>query len=44
MSPELIATLKNLHADGVPEDEIEALAARLTVRAGLRVVAGGGCA
>lgn len=42
MSPELIATLKNLHADGVPEDELDALAARLTVRAGLRVVAGGG--
>lgn len=41
MSPELIATLKSLHADGVPEDQLEALAARLTVRAGLRVVAGG---
>jgi hypothetical protein len=41
MSPELLATLKSLHADGVPEDQLEALAARLTVRAGLRVVAGG---
>jgi hypothetical protein len=41
MSPELLATLKGLHADGVPEDQLEALAARLTVRAGLRVVAGG---
>ena len=41
MSPELIATLKSLHTDGVPEDQLESLAARLTVRAGLRVVAGG---
>lgn len=41
MSPELIATLKSLHADGVPEDQLQALAARLTVRSGLRVVAGG---
>ena len=41
MSPELLGTLKNLHPDGVPEPEIDALAARLTVRAGLRVVGGG---
>ena len=41
MSPELLGTLKNLHQDGVPETEIDALAARLTVRAGLRVVGGG---
>lgn len=41
MSPELIGTLKSLHTDGVPEDQLESLAARLTVRAGLRVVAGG---
>lgn len=42
MSAELVGSLKALHADGVPEDELDALAARLTVRAGLRVVAGGG--
>lgn len=41
MSPELIGTLKGLHADGVPEDQMQALAARLTVRSGLRVVSGG---
>lgn len=41
MSPELIATLKALHAEGVPEDQLPALVDRLTVRAGLRVVAGG---
>ena len=41
MSPELLGTLKGLHLDGVPDDQIDALAARLTVRAGLRVVAGG---
>lgn len=40
MSPELVATLKGLHPDGVPEAELDALAARLTVRAGLRVVGG----
>lgn len=41
MSPELLATLKSLHPEGgVPEDQIKALAARLTVRAGLRVVGG----
>lgn len=41
MSPELLATLKNLHPAGVPEDQLGVLAERLTVRAGLRVVAGG---
>ena len=41
MNSELVATLRSLHADGVPEDELDALQARLTVRAGLRVVAGG---
>lgn len=42
MSPELVATLRSLHADGVPEDQLEALHARMTVRTGLRVVAVGG--
>lgn len=42
MSPELVATLKHLHPEGVPEDQLESLKDRLTVRAGLRVVAGGG--
>jgi len=41
MSPELVATLKGLHPEGVPVTELDALAARLTVRAGLRVVGGG---
>ena len=41
MSPELVGTLKGLHPDGVPETELDALVARLTVRAGLRVVGGG---
>ena len=41
MSPELVATLKSLHPSGVPEDQEDALVARLTVRAGLRVVGGG---
>lgn len=40
MSPELVGTLKGLHPDGVPEDQIDALVARLAVRAGLRVVGG----
>lgn len=42
MNPELIGTLKNLYADGVPEDQLDALQARLSVRSGLRMVAGGG--
>jgi hypothetical protein len=41
MSPELLATLKSLHPDTVPEDQLPALKDRLTVRAGLRVVNGG---
>ncbi len=41
MSPELIGTLKSLHPEGVPEEQLDDLAARLTVRAGLRVVGGG---
>lgn len=42
MSADLVATLKHLHPDGVPEDQLPSLKDRLTVRAGLRVVAGGG--
>lgn len=41
MSPELLGTLKSLHPDGVPEADMDALAVRLNVRAGLRVVNGG---
>lgn len=41
MSPELLGTLKHLHPDGVPEDALDDLVQRLTVRAGLRVVGGG---
>lgn len=41
MTPELVATLKALHPDGVPEAELPAIAARLQVRSGLRVVGGG---
>lgn len=41
MTPELVATLKALHTDGVPEADLSAIATRLTVRAGLRVVGGG---
>lgn len=40
MSPEMLGTLKSLHPDGVPEDQLDDLVARLTVRAGLRVVGG----
>ncbi len=42
MTPELVATLKSLHPSGVPADQIDALAERLSVRSALRVVAGGG--
>lgn len=44
MAPELIATLKSLHPDGVADEPatLEALAARLTARAGLRLVGGAG--
>lgn len=41
MTRETNALIAELYADGVPEDELPALQARLTVRAGLRVVAGG---
>lgn len=41
MSPELLATIKLLHPEGVPDDQVVALEARLKVRTGLRVVAGG---
>lgn len=34
--------IRTWYPDGVPEDELDDLQARLTVRAGLRVVAGGG--
>lgn len=40
MTPELVGSLKGLHPEGVPVAELDALAARLTVRAGLRVVGG----
>jgi hypothetical protein len=43
MSRETNATIAELYGDaGVPEDQLDALKARLSVRAGLRVVAGGG--
>lgn len=42
ISPELVATLKNLHPAGVPEDQLDALQARLSVRGGMRLVAAGG--
>lgn len=42
MSQELVATLRKQYPDGVPEDQIDALEDRLTVRGKLRVVAGGG--
>ena len=41
MTPDLSAVLAEQYADGVPEDQLDELQARLTVRAGLRVVAGG---
>lgn len=41
MSRELTALLRRDYLDGVPEDQLDALQARFTVRAGLRVVAGG---
>ncbi len=41
MNPELVSTLKSLHPDGVPENELDTLHARMTVRTGLRVVNGG---
>lgn len=41
MSADRNAQVRTWHPDGVPEDQLDALQARLTVRAGLRVVAGG---
>jgi hypothetical protein len=36
-----VSQLRAWHPDGVPEDQLDALQQRLTVRAGLRVVGGG---
>lgn len=44
MSQERHTQIRNWYPDGVAEDQLEELVARLTVRAGLRVVAGGGAA
>lgn len=41
MSPELVSTIKHLYPEGVPDDQVDTLEARLKVRTGLRVVAGG---
>ncbi|MCL1960326.1 MAG: hypothetical protein FWG56_00765 [Desulfovibrionaceae bacterium] len=41
MNPERVALLRAWHPDGAPEAELTAIAQRLTVRAGLRVIAGG---
>lgn len=41
MDPERNAQVRGWYPDGVPEGELQALAHRLTVRGGLRVVAGG---
>jgi len=41
LNAELVATLKHQYPGGVPEDQLDALQARLTVRSGLRVVNGG---
>jgi hypothetical protein len=41
LNAELIASLKGLYADAVPEDELPSLFDRLTVRKSLRVVNGG---
>ncbi|RCX10715.1 DDE-type integrase/transposase/recombinase [Extensimonas vulgaris] len=40
MTPALLATLRQQYPEGVPEDKLPEIAARLTVRAGLRVVGG----
>lgn len=42
MDREKTAQLRAWYPDGVPEDQLQALMERLTVRAGLRVVVGGG--
>lgn len=41
LTREATASLRAWHPDGVPEDQLPALADRLAVRTGLRVVAGG---
>ena len=41
MTSEKNAQVRSWYPDGVPEDELPALKARLTVRSGMRVVAGG---
>lgn len=41
LNAELVATLRSQYPDGIPEDQVPALQARLTVRGGLRVVNGG---
>lgn len=42
LSPERHSQIRAWHSDGVPEDQLDALADRLQARAQLRVVAGGG--
>lgn len=42
MDRDVYEKLRAWHPDGVPEDQLQALQDRLSVRAGLRVVAGGG--
>lgn len=44
MTVERNGQIRSWYADGVPEDELDDLQHRLTVRAGLRVVAGGSAA
>lgn len=41
MTREITASIRTWYPDGVPEGDLDALHARLTVRSGLRVVAGG---
>ena len=41
LTPAQLALLRQLHPEGPSEDELDGLQQRLTVRAGLRVVAGG---
>jgi len=41
MNPERVSRLRAWYPDGVPEAELDSLQHRITVRAGLRVVAGG---
>ena len=41
LTPAQLALVRQLHPEGVPEDQLDALQQRLTVRAGLRVVGGG---